>query len=512
MPPRVCSIKDLKPCSWSECLQPDKFHGDIIDMLSNLAQQVRRFILRHNLFQHGKHVLVAVSGGADSVALLNILRELSRPFNLRLTVAHLNHKIRGRAAEEDARFVEKLAQKLGLHFAGGIAAVPRLADRLGISLEMAGRRARYAFFEKTAMARKCDFVATAHTADDSAESILIMLARGCGSQGLTGIAPAAGIGKIKVVRPFLGTDRKAIEKYLRARNLEWREDDSNADPAFLRNRVRHELLPLLEAKYNNGIRNALARLAEVQRDENELLDALAASIYSEACGKSEHSLDCAVIAGHPLALRRRVLRRWIKKNIIKAGMPDFQTINKLDHLVMNPAGGRFLQLPDGIKVMRIERQLKIESQKREKTAHYLIRIKAPGKTVLPDAGLIVKANIAPGLWRDRSILGKFPARASLSLKKWQRKKIVARDWRPGDRMRPYGLKGSKKIQDIFSDAKLPALMRHRLPVFACGREIIWIPGYRIAEGWQITDAGKNTLHLTVERTCEFPAGDYLCPR
>lgn len=472
-------------------------------MLSNLAQQVRRFILHNNLFQRGKHVLVAVSGGADSVALLNIVHELSRPLHLRLTIAHLNHKIRGKAAEEDARFVEQLAQKLGLHFAGGTADVPQLADRLGISLEMAGRQARYAFFGETALARKCDFVATAHTADDSAESILIMLTRGCGTQGLTGIAPMAGIGKIKVIRPFLETDRKAIEKYLRARNLDWREDASNADPAFLRNRVRHELLPLLEAKYNNGIRNALARLAEVQRDENELLEALAVSIYSEACGKSEHSLDCAVIARHPLALRRRVLRHWIKKNIIKAGMPDFQTTNKLDHLLMNPAGCRLLQLPGGIKIRRIERLLKIEPQKPEKAGHYLVRIKVPGKTVLPDAGLIVRANIAPGIWRDISRIGEFPARASLSLKKWRRKKITARDWRPGDRMRPYELKGSKKIQDIFSDAKLPLLMRHRLPVFACGREIIWIPGYRIAEGWQITDAGENTLHLTVEQTCEF---------
>lgn len=196
---------------------------------SSLSQQVRNYIQSHHLIQFGQHVLVAVSGGADSIALLYVLRELKRRFRLRLTVAHLNHKIRGKDAEEDARFVKQLARRLHLDFALGTAAVPRLAGRARISLEMAGRRCRYSFLEKTALARGCHLVATAHTADDNAETVLLMLARGCGLPGLAGIPPGGRTGRITVVRPLLGTDRRVIEKYLRALKISWREDASNAD-------------------------------------------------------------------------------------------------------------------------------------------------------------------------------------------------------------------------------------------------------------------------------------------
>ncbi|MDO9541947.1 MAG: tRNA lysidine(34) synthetase TilS [Kiritimatiellia bacterium] len=468
-------------------------------MSSPLSQQVRNFIQSHHLIQHGQHVLIAVSGGADSIALLYVLRELKSRFHLRLTVAHLNHKIRGKDAEKDACFVKQLARRLHLDFALGTAAVPRLAGRLGISLEMAGRQARYDFFEKTALARRCDVVATAHTADDSVESILLMLMRGCGLQGLTGIPPLSRTGKITVVRPLLGIDRRTIEKYLRAHNLSWREDISNADPAFLRNRVRHELLPLLEAKYNKGIRQALIRLADVLRRENELLDTLAAAIYAEAFDKSRTALNCAVMVKHTLAVRRRVLRHWLKASDINAGTLNFQTINKLDSLLMNPAGGRSMELSGGIIIRHREHWLQIESREKEKNSHYRIRIAVPGRTILPRAGMSVTTDIGLGIWRERTKPGQLPARASLSLKAWRRHEIWARDWRAGDRMRPYGLAGTKKVQDIFGDAKVPVALRHRLPIFECAGEIIWLPGYRIAKGWEVRNLKQKALQLTVEQ-------------
>jgi tRNA(Ile)-lysidine synthase len=466
-----------------------------------LPQQVRNFIQRHNLIRPGTHVLVAVSGGADSVALLNALHELSRPLKLRLTIAHLNHKIRGKDACNDAFFVRKLARRLHLDFMGGTADIPRMAGRLGVSLEMAGRRARYDFLKKTAKARRCDIVATAHTSDDSIESMLIMMIRGCGSQGLTGITPLLRMGTINVVRPLLETSRKEIEKYLRGRNLKWREDISNADHAFLRNRVRHELLPLLEAKYNKGIRNALARLADLLRGENKLLDTLTAAIYAETYDEFDHSLDCSVMAKYPLAARRRILRHWLKENAVNAVASDYPAINKLDSMLMNAAAGRSLALAGGIIVRRIDRRIKIEHTRRAEPDQYLVQIKTSGRTVLPAAGLVARANTATGFRREREILGKFPARAWLSLNKWRRRKITARAWRPGDRMHPFGLKGTKKIQDIFSDAKLPANMRRCLPIFECGGEIIWIPGYRIAEGWQVANFTDKSLHLTLGREC-----------
>ncbi len=506
-----------------------------IYMLNNLEQKVKQFIHDNALLQPGTRVLVAVSGGADSVALLNILHELSRPLRLRLTVAHLNHKIRGKSADEDSRFVKQLARRLRLEFAPGVADIPRLAKRRGVSLEMAGRRARYDFFEKTALSRGCDAVATAHTANDSVESILLMLLRGCGLQGLTGISPRSRAGKMTVIRPLLGTDRRTIEEYLREHNQAWHEDISNADPAFLRNRVRHELLPLLEARYNKGIKETLNRMSMVLREENDFIERFAKKANAEACSKplmdmkATHVLDsrfhgndrldtcvchsrldressirlgrfalnCQNLAKHHIAVRRRVLRHWLRANNINPETIDYQSINRIDGLLARPGRNRAISLADGIVIRRNYQRLEIGKQKTPPQGDYCRKIMIPGRTLLPEAGLVVMAKRGPGVDRERAVFGKFPVCASLSLRKLGKRKILARPWQPGDRMNPYGLKGSKKIQDIFADAKAPVALRHRLPIFTCGREIVWIPGYRIAEGWQVPADAHDALQLTV---------------
>ncbi|MFA7160321.1 MAG: tRNA lysidine(34) synthetase TilS [Kiritimatiellia bacterium] len=466
-------------------------------MPSALPQQVLSFIRRKNLMRAGQHVLVAVSGGGDSTALLGVLCELAPILKLRLTAAHLNHKIRGREAARDALFVRQLARKLKVGFAIAAVDVPRLAARLGISLEMAGRRARYDFLAKTARRLKCDAVATAHTADDSAESILIMLVRGCGSQGLTGIAASLPLGPVRVVRPFLETGRAQVRAYLRLRKLGWREDPTNTDRSFLRNRVRHELLPLLEKKYNSGIRRALGRLADVLRNENELIASLAAAILAEAARGRGRALDCAAIAKYPLAARRMALRLWLRKAAPRSVLPDFPVIEKLDKMLCAPGKAAPLILPGGAAICRASGRLSIGAPGPSSRTAQPVRIKIPGTTKLPGQGLVVRINLGRGFSQRRETPGAWPAGASLSFRQWRRRAIIARAWRPGDRMRPFGLKGSKKIQDIFSDAKIPQETRRRLPLFECGGEIVWIPGYRIAENWRVEGAGARCLRLMV---------------
>lgn len=467
--------------------------------LNTITQQVESFIQRHQLVQRGQHILVAVSGGADSVALLYLLHDLRHCLRLRLTVAHLNHQIRGAAADEDAAFVKKTARRLRLDCVCKNINVPRLARRKGISLEMAGRRARYEFFQSVALKHGCHAVATAHTSDDNAETMLLMLARGCGMPGLTGIPPRSQAGIITVIRPLLQTDRKTIESYLRERHIAWREDASNSDPAFLRNRARHELLPLLEKKFNPAIRRALSRLAEVLSGENEFLDEIACAIYAEACAESGRALDCAVVARHHVAVRRRVVRHWLSCCGMHAGDMDFQMINRIDRLLTDAKGERAFDTVGGITIRRQRRLVTLGKRKETAGANYMIRLAVPGRTILPDAGLNVTAEIIRGIWRKREKIGEYPATASFALTPWRRRKIFARTWRAGDRMHPYGLDGSKKIKDIFCDAKIPTELRHRLPIFECGGAIIWVPGYRIAQGWEITDSAENALRLTVER-------------
>jgi len=529
---------------------------------SMLLPTVIRTIRRHNLLTRGQHILVGVSGGADSVALLAVLRRLAPAWKFRLTVAHLNHGIRGPAAAADAAFVADLARRWKLEFVGAKVNVPLRARRRGISLEMAGRAARYDFFGRAARAYRCDAVATAHTADDQAETTLLNLARGAGAAGLAGIPYIGRHGAFKVVRPLRDVNRKSIERFLAYGHLAWREDATNSDLAFLRNRVRHEVLPFLEKRLNPGIRQALLRVSDILAEENKWLNVLAKEIL-EQCRVSGRALNARRLAGFPVAARRRVLRLWLEARGLDAEALSFDAIERLDNLAADRRGGRAATLAGGWLVRReadtlalsvgrrgnvslladppaadkpqrfcparsathsvaggrtaatppaefrqaircSSRSIERQSCRRPNLSPasappFSARLSAPGQTLLPGQGIRITARIGPGIVKERPALaGALPARASLSLRAWRKRRLVARSWKPGDRMRPFGLQGAKKLQDIFSDAKTPPVLRYRLPVIECGGEIVWIPGFRIAQGWAVGPGEVMALQLTVE--------------
>ncbi|MBI2438575.1 MAG: tRNA lysidine(34) synthetase TilS [Lentisphaerae bacterium] len=525
--------------------------------LHSVIQTIRR----HKLLTPGERILVGVSGGADSVALAWALRELSSTWRLRLVMAHLNHGIRGASAAADAAFVAKLARRWKLPLALGRVNVPLLARRQGLSLEMAGRKARYNFFAKAARRYRCAAIATAHTADDQAETILLNLARGTGAAGLAGIPYSGAHGGLRVIRPLRDVDRKSIERFLRRRRLAWREDATNADPAFLRNRVRHEILPLLAERLNPGIRSALLRTSEILAGENEWLATLTERLLAE-CRERETCLNAKRLAQFPVAARRRVLRRWLEECNLEAATRDFETIERLDNLVKVRHSGRaachalrVVTLPGGWLVRRDGDKLALDdlgsrarppatlcarpqhfaqrcgqvalragegvdssgghgltpaatrknhrlwrhNSRGETVLPFSVRLAVPGHTQLAEQGVRITARIGPGIVKERALaVGELPARASLSLRAWRRRRLKARSWRSGDRMRPLGLKGSKKLQDIFTDGKLPLGLRHRLPIIECGGEIIWIPGFRIAQGWAVRPDERAALQLAVE--------------
>ncbi len=530
-----------------------------------ITREVEAAIRRHDLLRPGQHVLVGVSGGADSIALLAALHELAPAWKLRLTAAHLNHGIRGKAADADARFVKAFARRLGVGYIEGRANTPRLARRQGASLEMAGRDARYAFFTRAARRRRCDAVATAHTADDQAETVLMQLARGAGAQGLAGIPVAGRRDGLPVVRPLRDLSRANILRYLRERGLTWREDATNADRVHLRNRVRHEVLPFLEQALNPRVRRALARAAEILDKENQWLDTLAQDIFfqcllpalhgrdAHAAGKEKRgrareaeALDCRILASHPQAARRRVLRLWLAANGVTPETVDFDLVDRLDALLMSRQRGGTLHLPGG-RVARKQRAaldaetgpwslpgrdgrlpsasapptrggpparppvrmtpvkfprllLCLDRKTESQPLAFRAPLKIPGETLLPNLGLRISASLAPGLVREKPRgIGHYPARASLAIAAWRRRRIVARSWRPGDRMAPLGMAGRKKVQDIFTDGKVPRGERRQMPLFECGGELAWIPGYRIARGWEVASPAAPALQLVIER-------------
>jgi len=503
-------------------------------------------IKSHGLFNRGDSVLVAVSGGADSVALLCALRAMATRLNISLSVAHLNHCIRGKASDADAEFVRKLAILLGVPYTVGRTDVPRLAKRKGLSMEMAAREARYDFLADAARKMKADVVATAHTADDQAETLLLKLARGAGPRGLSGISCQIIMDGLKIVRPLLDMRRSEIEKFLRGRKQNWREDKTNLDPAYLRNRVRHEVLPFLEKKLNPDIRAALIRTADVLREEDKWLEKLSVKILKKCMekpatlpltlalspkgrGNITHNVPLLLplplgerievrgkaCPGKPpfgsalllsglksecLAAKRRVLRQWLSLAGVTPELIDYDVVARLEALLDDAKGTGSIEIAGSWIVKRRYDRLIIEQGRERSVISFRHKIKISGKTEVAVGRLKIETSLQPGLLKDKDLhIGRFPARASLRLPAGCKPRIIVRSWRNGDRMKPFGMTGSRKLHHIFIDEKVPVEERRNIPVFECGGEIIWIPGYRVARGWEVINPAEVSIQIIIER-------------
>jgi tRNA(Ile)-lysidine synthase len=277
----------------------------------NLIDRVRAFAQRHALWRSDTRVICALSGGSDSVALLLVLHELHRANELVLDcAAHLHHGIRGLEADADQEFCRTLCDRFGVPLVTNRLDVPALAARARVSIELAARRARHAFLSEVRAARSADVVATAHTENDQAETVLLRLVRGTGGRGLAGMAPRRG----HLIRPLLATTREELRGKLASRHQPWREDATNADVAIPRNRVRHELLPYLEQHFNPAMTRALARLADLSRGDEAWADSLVDSAVANALSTRDGavSLNVSRLLAAPEALARRLARRALE--------------------------------------------------------------------------------------------------------------------------------------------------------------------------------------------------------
>ena len=460
-------------------------------------------IIRHNLVPRGSDVLIAVSGGADSTALLHVLDRIAGKLGATIRVAHLNHRLRGKSADEDAEFVGTAARKLGLSFHVGSSDVRRRAQKQGISIEMAARDARYNFLCKTA--RKCGagIIATAHNTDDQAETVLLKLCRGAGPAGLSGISRDTTINGVRVVRPLLDISRKQILAFLQREQIDWREDISNTDTVFLRNRVRREIIPFLEERLNPSVKNVLARTAEIVGAENRWMEEYAADILTgESSGISPGKpLEISKLSRFPLPVRRRILRRWLVSSGVSPSVVTFSAVSRIMKNTDSCRTGAAAEIGQGWKaVVEYGRLVLRRGPSNARGSGFRKALNIPGETILEEPGLRIAVSIESGISRPgRSRPGSLPARATVSRRAVGRRGIYVRNCRPGDRIKPMGLKGSKKLQDILVDGKVPRSERGNIPVFTCGKEIIWIPGYRVAGGWESPGDEETAVQLYVER-------------
>jgi tRNA(Ile)-lysidine synthase len=459
----------------------------------SLERIFREAVARHGMARAGDRVVAAVSGGADSVALLHLLVSLGREIGLHVHVAHLDHRWRGAGSAADRAFVQALAAGLGLE-ATCEAADPGGADLAGLGPEGRAREIRRRFLERVAREVGAGRIATGHTLDDQAETVLLRLLRGSGARGLGGIAPVRGAW----IRPLLGASRRQVRDWLVRQGLAWREDPTNDAPAYERNRVRHRLIPLLEQEFRGRLRERLAAAADLLRDDDAFLEQAAAERYGEIAEASADgvSLPVRVLLGEPPALARRLLRRALQEARGGTDPPARRTLERVRDLVAGERGPA--DLAGGLRAevrgdrLRIGRAAATDGGRRFEAAAAV-----PGWVEWPDAGLRLRLQEVDRTAAYRDIKNGPGEVAHLDLERTG-ERLLLRSRRPGDAFYPLGLGGRKKIQDFLVDAHVPREERSRVALLTAGGEIAWVVGHRIDERFKVTPETRRVLRVLRE--------------
>lgn len=435
-----------------------------------LLDRVAATIVRHQMFRSGQKVGVAVSGGADSVCLLHVLRELAPSWNLRLSVLHLDHGLRGAESEEDAAFAGRLAAEFGFPFVFRRAELAAAND----NLEQAGREARLNFFDEAISNGSADRIAVGHTRSDQAETVLFRFLRGAGTAGLAGIRPVTAGG---IVRPLLAIDRAEVERFLRERGIPWREDSSNRSLQFARNRIRGELLPALARDWNPAIVQTLSHTADWALAEESYweaeIDRLAAVHLVSQNGFV--LLKTGSLREIPLAAARRLVRRAMEMVRGDLRSIDFAHIAAVLDLAAATEGHGRLQAPDldimrSFDWLRFGRPLANGLQNR----NYRLAAPVPGSVQIPGSNRMLSLEIVEK--SESSGTGD----CIYNMKEtgevdWERLSgpLDLRNWRPGDQYQPLGNTGEEKIKTLFQQFRIPLWERRHWPVLTDGNSIVW---------------------------------------
>lgn len=499
-----------------------------------VERAVRGAVERHVLWRPGASLVVAVSGGPDSLCLLGTLLALreqgiaSAPGET--IVAHLDHRVRGAEGERDAAWVATFARELGLRCELGSADVPALARAEGRSLEDAARHARYAFLRRIAAETGSERICTGHTRDDQAETVILHWLRGSGVDGLAGMPPLAG----DIARPLLDLTRDDIVAYCAARGWIPRVDATNADTAYLRNRVRHDLLPQLE-RYNPNIRQTLVRNAALIADDVRYLEAQTVRAWNDtvsAVSERAVTLDLAELRALPAALRHRVLRRasrLLAQDDTRQGLVA-RHLSLLGELIAQGRTGATLDLPVGLRatlgyttltftaahgIFAPPGVLEHEATTGSETPELVLHV--PGVVELPDSGWRIRAwqtDVPAGSERgdapDPPELPAFAVAGTYGSVGHAETRVYldadaagetlrVRAWLRGDRFRPLGMRHEKKVQDYFTDAKVPRELRGRLPLVFNNDHLLWIAGLRIDDRVRLTERTRRILVLQLDR-------------
>ncbi len=450
-------------------------------------EQVTTTIARHEMLAPGHRVLVAYSGGADSTVLLHVLHRL----DYEVVAGHVHHGLRGEEADAEEAHAAAFAATMGIPFAVRHADARAIAEEQKLSLEAAAREVRYRLLEEMAQEASAERIATGHTADDQAETVLLHLVRGTGPTGLSGIPPVRG----QVVRPLLHVTHAEVRAYAASENLSFRTDSSNRDRRFTRNRIRHDVLPAL-AEMQPNVVGAVCRLAEIMREENAFLSSLVEQMVQSIVvwGEEEARMTLHDLHSLPTALQRRLLRRVIAIARDRETDIEFERIEAVVELVAQGQTGAVIELPDGLEARRSYGEITISpTRKASAPSEGVWLLPVPGEVEVREFGVVVRAEESA----DTEISDD-AARAVLDAATLTGP-LVVRTWRDGDRFVPLGQTEAMKLQDFFVNAKVPRGERHRVLLVLSGEEIVWAIGHRIGERYKVTPNTRRSLRLRVER-------------
>jgi tRNA(Ile)-lysidine synthase len=488
----------------------------------DLTRRVLHSLLQQDMMHAGDRVGVAVSGGADSVALLLLLLELREKLGLVLSVVHFNHKLRGKASDTDEKFVTKLAAKHGLEFHSAGLDVAKKAKKERANLEDAARRARYDYFHSLVDAGICTRIVVAHTADDQAETVLAHLLRGTGITGLGGIHPCAG----PVIRPLLRVRRNELRQFLRSKKQEWREDATNRDTTKTRARIRKKLLPLLEKQFQPAIVEHLATLADLAREDEAFFEAalrerIADHVEKDGEGaririddlfapvekkgfKAENT-QSAEKRKEGRALSKRMVREIVASMKPREGQLGARHVEAVLELARTGKSGSSLSLPGGLEVRKERDALVFRAsgstpavQARNEAREYEYNIDVAGgaqEVRVAELGCAFRFRVID--WPPKR--GETSKEGAVVDRDRLRFPLVLRSWRPGDRLRSLGHRNAHKLKRLLNEKHISRWERNGWPVLTSGGVLVWARGFPIAAEFAVDERTRTGMVIAEER-------------
>ncbi len=453
-----------------------------------ILEAVKKTITKYHLLEKKDSVLIAFSGGLDSTGLLAVFLELRTAWLLDLSLGHFNHKLRPRAGE-DEKFVREVAKKYDLPLFVASEDVRSYAKRNRLNLEEAGRILRYDFLSKTAQAIGGTKIATGHTLNDQAETFFLRLMRGSGLKGLCGILPVV---EGRIIRPLLSVEKKNILEYVQKKGMEFREDESNLDRSFARNKVRLDLIPYIQENFEPKIVHRIGKIVAILQKEEDLLEKLASHEAKTAIlgDKKKAHLDFDALSALPKGLARRIARKFIHK--LKGDLREisFEDVEAL----INLEEGKNLQLTKELLLKREKNCVFLRPELPEKTV-YEYSWDGSSPLILKKLNMTIQAEKRK---RPRSFIFDDETRAYLDGEKIKFP-LQVRNRREGDRYQPLGAPGRKKLKEVMRAKSIPLAERDKKPVFLSSDEIIWICGLPVAEKFRVTEKTREVLMLAVSR-------------